>query len=175
MAQLENGKYVYVDSRGKRAFQGEFDFALPFSDGLAVVNNNNQWYYIDRTGKKALSLNKKELYSFSDGLAPLYSENKGQTTYIDTSGREVLKVNYEAGSFHNGYAPVTSNGKIGYIDKTGKLVVPIKYTHFPYYTALNYKARVSNGIVTVSLDGEETLLVNMQGKELTKPGEDFFI
>lgn len=174
VAKLENGKYAYVDSRGKRAFQGEFDFAFPFSDGLAVVNNNNQWYYIDRTGKKALSLNKKELYSFSDGLAPLYSENKGQTTYIDTSGREVLKVNYEAGSFHNGYAMVTSNGKIGYIDKTGKLVVPIKYTHFPYYTALNYKARVRNGIVTVSLDGEETLLVNMQGKELTKPGEDFF-
>jgi hypothetical protein len=56
---------------------------------------------------------------------PLFPVNdEGRTLYIDRSGKAVLTVPYPGNRFSEGLARVTVVNSTGYIDRTGKLVIP---------------------------------------------------
>lgn len=69
----------------------------PFSEGLGRVKLGREWAYLDTQGKVALRLGKE----------------LGQVTM--------------AGHFTQGLAPVRANGKVGFIDKTGRWVIAPNY------------------------------------------------
>ena len=50
-----NGKYGYIDSKGKVTVNPQFDAAEPFSDGYAPVKVADRWGYIDKSGKLAIA------------------------------------------------------------------------------------------------------------------------
>ncbi|HYG14182.1 MAG TPA: WG repeat-containing protein [Bacteroidia bacterium] len=45
------GKYGYIDSSGKLIIECQFEYAMPFENGIAKIQLNNLWGKIDRTGK----------------------------------------------------------------------------------------------------------------------------
>lgn len=49
--------------------------------------------------------------------------DQNQTIYIDRTGKVMLTVPYAAGKFAEGLARVTINGRTGYIDRQGKMVI----------------------------------------------------
>jgi hypothetical protein len=62
--------------------------------------------------------------------APLFPvAGEATTTYIDRSGKVVLTVPYSGGGrFSDGLARVNVDRQLGYIDRTGKLVIgPLPY------------------------------------------------
>jgi hypothetical protein len=63
------------------------------------------------------------------GDEPLFPvQHEGGTTYIDRKGNEVFTVRYAGARFSEGLARVTLDTGMGYIDRTGKLVIgPISY------------------------------------------------
>lgn len=89
--------------------------------------------------KKGTNLTNKKYYIdglFSDGLLLVYTQGKDYTTrknfYIDVKGNVKITVNplqyIQAAPFSEGRARVTDkNGKNGFIDVSGKLVVPCRY------------------------------------------------
>ncbi len=117
----------------------DYEDVYGFSEGLARVDKNNMRGFIDKTGKEAIPLNYYiGAQDFSEGLAAvcggdyqIYDEKSGRPTYGDDC-------------------------KWGFIDKTGKEVIPFKYDHcIPF----------SEGLAPVMLDGRWGY-VDKTGKEV---------
>lgn len=109
---------------------------------ISTANDQVTVYSIgvyDKNYNLIFSSTAKDLHPFSNGLARITdfrkinagnqstSKNyKVQYGFIDLAGRRLPNCNYDyAMDFSDGLACVTMNGKSGYIDKTGKIVIPL--------------------------------------------------
>lgn len=124
---LKDGKFGYIDKTGAEVIPRQYQTAMSFSEGLAAVEKDGKWGFIDKTGKEVIPFQYDKISSFSEGLAAVLVSGKGWV-FIDKTGKEVLSVPYDdVYSFSEGLAAVKKDGKWGYIDRTGKLVIPCRY------------------------------------------------
>lgn len=137
----------YIDKTGAVVIQPQFDFAEPFSEGLAAVGmvagrENALFGYIDATGTWVVRPQYDFVGPFSEGLAAVgmllpidqstdwVFSGHFRWGYIDKTGTVVIPVQYEglfAYPFVGGLARLdveTSRGSLSatYIDKTGKVI-----------------------------------------------------
>jgi RNA polymerase sigma factor (sigma-70 family) len=152
---LKDGKWGYVDSRGKMVIRPQYRRAWEFSEGLAMVipeadgeDGRPKVGYIDRDGRTVIPPKFDNGCGFSDGLACV---NVGGQLYID--GNFI-------GHGWNG------KGKWGFIDTKGKVVVEPQF-HKP--------AKFSGGRALVALMervGKPGIrLIDRQGRSLKEfPG-----
>ncbi|MFN6036834.1 MAG: WG repeat-containing protein, partial [Bacteroidota bacterium] len=114
---------------------------------------------IDKSGKEVVAPAYYQIGNFSDGLAWVQSKQGGNFGYIDANGKLVIDttLNYVGvHSFSDGLAIVENrvvnpeNGEehilFGYIDKTGKEIIPLKYISAEDFR--NGKAKVENNQYT---------------------------
>lgn len=115
-------KWGYANKKGKLMIPPQFDIALPFNDGLARVGLadkesskdktlNYKWGYIDESGHVVVELQYSALRDFSEGLAAAAVPN--------TDDKE--KRSYRDRLLHN--------LKWGYVDRSGQIVIPMKFLH----------------------------------------------
>ena len=109
-------KTGYIDKTGKLVIAPYFDGGDPFSDGMARV----RFFDSDKVTEIHIDKSGKEL--FRQEYATIKSaDGKGTGLYVDTHGfSDGLKgvYRYEENSY-----------KFGYVDKTGKLVLPYDYQY----------------------------------------------
>ena len=151
-----NGKKGYIDKKGKMVLKVKGDI-YPFSEGLACVVNDYKVKYIDKTGKVKITKKIKDYdsyySSFSDGLAAFYDHDKNQFGYINKKGKTVFTLSSSmtyGDDFYEGMCIVYGkDGKTGYVNKTGKLVIPTKYTEgYIFFFFLTYvKVKGKNGYI----------------------------
>ena len=145
----ETQKSFFIDKTGKKVFECEGE-AEDFSEGLAAVSkcfslDNDDFVcrfgFVDKTGFEAIPFIFNHVGRFVDGLC--WAETDNQCGFINRDGKfeltgdfktVVLEEGIECGSyplcptFSEGLAWVSNKeGKFGYIDKTGKVVVPFRY------------------------------------------------
>jgi hypothetical protein len=114
------GKYGIMDIYGQTIAPPIYNSATPFFDGMAAVlpSNGKGFGFIDRSGKMVIPAKYAQaIGSIENPLSSPFSE---------------------------GLAPVVLTDKWGYIDKTGKTIVP-----FEYEMAEPFK----NGVARVSYNG----------------------
>lgn len=113
---FRDGKYGYIDRAGKVIVPPQFPHAMDFADGMARValGEQEQWTYINVAGEL---MNKKFdkpirfmdwFYNFSEGLA-------------------VARVGGAEQQTPDGYHSVVVGGKYGFIDKGGKVAIPVSF------------------------------------------------
>jgi hypothetical protein len=86
--------------------------------------------YIDKSGKLAYPINPAYDLNISNeyGIASVRARGQQKYGLIDKAGRELAAPQYDdIGNFFAGMAPVKKDGKWGYIDTTGKIVIPLQY------------------------------------------------
>lgn len=87
-----NPLWVYIAPDGVTKIPGRFRYAMPFSEGLAVVwiQNRNDQAYIDTTGNIVFRVpSEGEAESVKNGIAVVkYPDNRIE--YFDKSGRKIL-------------------------------------------------------------------------------------
>ncbi len=83
-----NNKWGYKNKKGEVVISPQFDGALMFSEGRALVKVGGKWGYIDREGRIVISPQFDDAGSFSEGRAPV--EVGGKWGYIDRSGNLIL-------------------------------------------------------------------------------------
>ena len=133
-----NRKSGFIDKTGKFVIQSQFDGALNFSEGLAVVNRGGKTGYIDKTGKFMIKAQFDNAESFQNGQARVWI---GETQRcIDKIGKFIQPQFNDCGmTFSEGLAVVNRTEEpflcsdrgqcnIGYIDKTGKIVIEPKFS-----------------------------------------------
>ena len=83
--------YGYIARAGRLLIPPQFEYAKPFSEGLAEVSNCSKPSFIDKTGAVVLRVTFDEAMSFKGGLAPVmfYRLDGALTGYIDKTGKVV--------------------------------------------------------------------------------------
>jgi hypothetical protein len=179
--ESKNGKWGYIDRSGKIAIEPQFDWALIFRQGLALVNVGEKWGFIDPTGKIVIEPQFDAAGSFSEGLArvqlyllgdlPGYKEptKRYKTGFIDKTGKWVINPTWDGGdNFGGGMARVDrnigyNNGVISeslYIDKTGKELWMLNSW---------YLADFSDDVLVIAVKGPDDRysIIDRNGKRLT--------
>lgn len=126
----KGGYYGYIDKDGNTVSDVQWNYAYPYSDGLALVWQNGYYGYIDKNGNTAIDFVFDEAKSFEDGVA--FVKQYGAWKCIDTKGKTVFeideRVNTIYGSAKEERIRVSGgDGKYGYIDQNGKIVIQMKY------------------------------------------------
>ncbi len=129
------GNIGYMDKTGKLVIPIKFKEGNDFSEGLAFVRKKNgENLFIDKTGKEVFNV-KTEVFNFyrskfSEGLVKIQVGNYDYN-FLDNIGNIVFTLkNYnEAGDFHDGLACVGRNNLYGFVDKTGREIIPLQYKY----------------------------------------------
>ena len=143
-------KSGYLDTKGKIIIPFIYDLADDFKNRIAIVQKNGKCGIIDKNGNQITDLLYEHIDKFDNdqsGLARV-SRNK-KWGFITKSGEEIIPCIYQnANFFREGLALVTKvNGTTGYVDATGKLVIPFEeYNRADNF--MNGKAKVQKGNTT---------------------------
>lgn len=172
-------KFGFINSKGEfvipprfepRRDQHNFIMGLSrFSEGLASVRVGDLWGYINKKGDFVIPPQFREAGDFSEGLA--YVSTPEKNGYIDSAGQWVIVAtewSQSYGNFKEGLAPVSFKiGKVGYINRAGKLVIPPRY---------DWASVFENGIATVyeghapnSIYASYTGYIDRTGKYIWEP------
>ena len=123
-------KYGFINEQMDLVVPCKYDFCGYFVNGLAFAYNkkNESAYQIDKAGNihELPSYDYYEVSDFSDGLARV-KKKEGNYAYIDKEGKEVINYPRWCDDFKEGMAKVSDGDSLGFIDKTGKIVIPCKY------------------------------------------------
>jgi hypothetical protein len=157
VAKHKKSDYFFIDSKGKKAFEGVFSNAHDFGhNAMAPVAQGKRWGYIDQTGKIVIQPQFYRAFPFNvHGVAqvkakPTFSlgllgELLGSTTsdadearygVIDTKGNWVIKPKFEYLWNYNddglAWGQWQENGDDieGYVDTQGELVWKTNYLNF---------------------------------------------
>ena len=157
----QKGMWGFVNASG-RVIALDFDHAMSFVEGFAVVEKDGKYGYVTPDGKFAILPKFEKANSFSEGLACVQVKNK--YGYINAVGEFVVEPVYDlGGSFSEGFARVKTKGKYGFIDALGQVVIaPI------YDRVLGF----SEGYAVVAQNGKYGF-VDVSGKLLGDKTFDF--
>jgi len=175
------GKRGLIDSTGKEITPIKYDWiANSFLGGeYAKVGLNGKMGLIDISGREVISPTYYEIETFSEGLASVQLKQGGDFGYIDTNGKLVIDtiLSYESvGRFSEGLAIVKGASIIadlegnrqtlyGYIDKTGKEIIPLKYTLADDFK--NGKAKVKLTVISSNYEEKSTeFYIDKNGSEI---------
>jgi hypothetical protein len=142
----KNFRWGFIDPSGKMVIPACFHDATAFSEGLAGASLEKKYGYIDHAGKFLIAPQFEHAFRFSDGRARISSGTK--FGFIDKTGKVVVPIRYYkardfaeqraavfvcgegcAGPYSGLIGKFENQGRWGYIDPAGKLVVPGRYTN----------------------------------------------
>ena len=122
---VSDGRWGYCDHRGKVAIQPQYEYAGCFHEGLAVCYVGGHDVIIDQTGSKVGVVDGKTYSHFQEGL--LVVESNDRDGYATSSGAFALPPVYDmAWPFVDGMAKVEVDKQVGFIDRTGRFVIPLQ-------------------------------------------------
>jgi hypothetical protein len=132
-------KIGFIDRNGKFKINPQFDIdtaswdifdGTEFTEGLAIVKQNNLYGFIDTTGKLVIKFQFENCNSFREGLASFQKGKKWG--FIDKTGKVIIEPQFDQASFfENGITEIrkytgteTSDypSLKGYINKKGKVI-----------------------------------------------------
>jgi WG containing repeat len=131
-------RYGYIDRAGKVVIPFDFYDAGDFSEGLAPVGSKSGWGYIDKSGKFAITPRFSGAKPFHEGIALASLKVKGNWfAHVNRNGKIIkrfldnhLRDNWfceECMSSEGLIAIPSRKNKFGYINSSGKLVIPYLY------------------------------------------------
>lgn len=170
---LLDEKYGYIDPDGKEITPLIYDMAKPFSDDLAWVRRGAKAGSINRNGMEVIPCRYDVVGECSEGLVAVCNRTKKTNHYmiLNTQGEVVVDfadTNLEGLSdFKEGLCGIKKNGNWGFIDRTGKEVIPCKYS-WPYF---NMPIQFSHGLCIFRSPEHWRLIgcINKYGKVVIPP------
>jgi len=145
-----------------KAIEGCEDLTA-FRSGLAGVKKNGKVGYIDKKGNVVIPFEyDSPTQTFHDDVVAVFKGD--DVIYMDPKGKELFRTK-SFGRFHEGLCSNREDvgedkiGKLGFIDKTGKVVVPFAY---------DYTGDFSDGMCWVTKEDGNIGFINKKG-ELVVP------
>jgi hypothetical protein len=129
------GSYEISDINGVTQVHTKFDYAEPFSEGLAAVGKSNYYGFINHRGHTVIPVGLINVHSFSEGLAPAKFNSSEGWVFINKKGEIVIKCKLEsacifseASRFSEGLASVQIGELWGYINRKGEFIQKPQFT-----------------------------------------------
>jgi hypothetical protein len=134
--------YGFIDKTGKMVIEPQFVYPPgDFVDGLSKVMGHTSVGFIDHTGSFRIKVDDDRADDFySEGLLAIIQGDPPRGVYLGRDGRVALEIPFwqnrtarqrslytirhqQLAPFNEGLAPVLSFNKLGFIDKTGRVVI----------------------------------------------------
>ncbi|OBQ23228.1 MAG: hypothetical protein AN486_00015 [Anabaena sp. AL93] len=127
--------YGYVNQAAQLVIEPQFDKVGKFSEGFAPVIVKNKWGFVNLKGNTSITLqnniadesndskrddHNKSSTDLSENILPGFLDKKLTDKYRDED--DML-----SSSFSEGLAAIKLNGKWGFINQNGKLVIPYQF------------------------------------------------
>jgi hypothetical protein len=122
-----DGRFGYIRDDGSWLIEPRFDDAQPFHDGAAVVSVGGKFGYVRADGSWLVEPKFDEAEPFESGFA--IAKLDGRRGVIDAAGAWVgtTRLRHLDLSLEKGLVTVRSDGKWGFMDSGGALVIEEKY------------------------------------------------
>ena len=128
-----------------------------YSEGLCAVESSERWGFVDTKGEEVIPMRYLEVHPFHEGLATVCHTN-GRWGVVNALGQSCCAAYFDAiGNYSEGMCWVERNGKTGYINAQGRLVVSYQYL---------YAEDFRHGVALVSYDGEQWGVINQRGYQI---------
>jgi hypothetical protein len=134
-----DGKYGFIDARGRLRIANRYDGIGDFSEGLAAIKLIGRWGFINSNDQIVINPNYNEVKKFKNGLC-VVSRN-GKTGVIDRQAKLILSMEYDSISRAADKLRLYKNGLMGLADATGKIMIEPRF---------NQLELLSNGAVKVT-------------------------
>jgi outer membrane protein OmpA-like peptidoglycan-associated protein len=155
-----DNKWGYITPNGTFSINPQYEYAAPFSNGVAGVKIDGKYGFIDKSGNIIVEPQYKYVYNtFSEGLLAL-STLDSKFGYIDVDGNFVIPAKYSgANSFSEGLASVKEKYYWGYINHDGELVIPMEYQQASPFKDGLAKVQKGNKWGFINKNGEEVVKI----------------
>ena len=157
----------YLNAEGGWAIQPRFPVAMPFSDGLAVVSDGSNAAAIDAAGVISVPWFEGLLFPFREGLACSVPRGSIRLTILGEWRKRWF------GGDETSYSAAWWRllGKTGFVDKSGKMVIPAQFEPKLNYlfASCGFNAM---GYAAMRFDGRDGL-IDRQGKWVIQPQFDY--
>lgn len=173
---VQNEKYGYIDSYGKKLVNPKYIYAEEFIGGYAIVkNSSNLPLIIDKGGKEVVSSGKYfSIYrAKEDIIVSKVEKEKLKYAILDKNLKNKTKFIYDLISYDGNIYTFTKDNTVGIINESGKEIYTYKLTdsddkkidvNIPEFTSDKFERY---GVVTVNSSSQ---IINLNsGKEITKP------
>ena len=169
----KNGKRGIIDRNCREIIPCIYDGISPFDEaGLAQVQDKGKFGYIDRTGRVVIPVIYDNAGSFSNYEGTVYEElnyfcKDDKLGFLDSRGNVVIPFEYDANpiagnydwgylaGFNEGLSAAKKNGKICFIDKTGKELTPYIYDEADVFRDGAVRVRIGRQYGFVDTTGAE--------------------
>ena len=138
--------FGFINKEGKVIIAPQFHYVSDFSEGLAYARKDSLYGFVNGKGKYVIQFSEKgeclmmELMAvlgmgpeisnirFSNGLAVFIDPKAEKYGYLNKQGEFEIAPTFESAlPFSEGLAAVKLNGKYGYIDDKGKLIIDYQF------------------------------------------------
>lgn len=124
--QLPDGRCTFIDTLGNQLFERTFDNVRPFNEGFALVRDGGLWGLLSRNGEMALPMVFEAISENRDGM--FLAGSIHHMALYDYGMRPLTSPVYSGTlGTTEGRISVVRDGKYGFLDRTGKEVVPCIY------------------------------------------------
>ncbi|WP_027624782.1 WG repeat-containing protein [Clostridium lundense] len=128
---------------------------------LYLIKKDKLYGYINSKGEIEITPMYKDAMEFSDGLAKVTTV-EGESYFIDEDNNPFIKPDVDWYlKFENGYAEIKKDGKYGFIDKKGQLVIETRFDRV-------WRGFNKEGFAIVRQDNKDGI-IDKNGDFLIKP------
>ncbi|MBM78354.1 MAG: hypothetical protein CL846_07715 [Crocinitomicaceae bacterium] len=161
-----DGKWGFINSKGKIAIKCQYDRVTKFNDNHALVVENDDYNIF----VKLIDIRGKEVVDFKDKYNGYGLPSEGKVAVYDGSGwgfcnyigEKVISINSSWSSvtnFRNGYASFEKDGDWGLIDSKGEVLIRSRY---------NNPLIFDNGLAPI-IDEREVGFIDKEGTKVIRP------
>ena len=174
LSAARNGKqWYFIDKTGNVAIQvPDCDTIGNFLNGFARIEKSKKAGCIDKSGNLVIPMIYAQVGPFINGraivvkgdLSPLQRGEPVDIGFIDKTGKEIFIISAQDLQYpSSGLSAYASGSKYGYLDMTGKVVIPCKF---------DYADNFIGSAAIVAINGKGGI-INKTGNYIVEPQYDY--
>lgn len=120
-----DGKYGFIDARGRLRIANRYDGIGYFSEGLAAIKLIGKWGFINTQDQIMINPNYTEVSAYRNGLCVV--SRHGKAGIINQQGKLILNLEYDSIRREAERFTLFKNGLTGLADASGKIMVEPRF------------------------------------------------
>ena len=156
-SEEDEGFGYLIDETGKKVLPYKVVDHLNGKGLIQIKDNNDKIGLVDaQSGNLLIPPTYQSLSYPTDGMIPVATDYEKYGFLDSKSLKMSITPQYErVGRFSEGLAAVQKNGKVGFINKRGEIIIPFLYDN---YTIGGLSGFFTNGLCVVSKEGKQALI-----------------